>query len=217
MTLIKADNQPIDTRFGDATWLTDFITPNNPDVILKYQELTQGLTNTDDVFIALWEHVAVKPYVPLVAAKLMVGDKVLFQRDTWFFPAEAMKVGALNCANRAFLLTSLLKNHLRSPGDVYCIIGDLVLGDVGSHAWVEVRHQGRSYIMETTQPNIRYAMIPKELAGAYQAMVCFDEKSVYTVDRSVNIVEVLQADFALDPIKYLETYLCERCLEMEGA
>lgn len=212
MTLIKTDNQPIDTRFGDATWLTDFITPNNPDVILKYQELT----NSDDILIALWRYVAAKPYVPLVASKLVVGDRVLAQRDTWFFPAEAMKVGALNCANRAFLLASLLKNHLRSPGDVYCVIGDLVLGDVGSHAWVEVRVRGQTYIMETTQPNIRYAMIPKDLAGAYQAMVYFDEKSVYIVDRSVNIVEVLQADFALDPINYLETYLCERCLEMES-
>mgnify|MGYP001573059683 CR=1 FL=1 len=215
--LIRADNQPIDTRFGDATWITDFITPNNPDVILKYQELTEGLTNPDDIIIAIWQYVAMKPYVTLVASKLLVGGKVLVQEDTWFFPAEAMKVGALNCANKAFLLTSLLKNYMLKPGDVYCVVGDLTLGDVGSHAWVEVRRGGRLYIMETTQPNIRYALIPKELAKAYEAKLYFDEKTVYTVDNRVNIVEVLQADFALDPIQYLETYLCERCLELEGS
>lgn len=217
MLLLKADNQPIDTRFGDATWITDFVTPNNPDVILKYHELTQGLTSPDDIIISLWHYVASKPYVPLVPSKLLVGGKVLAQEDTWFFPAEAMKVGALNCANKAFLMTSLLKNYLRGPGDAYCVVGDLVLGDVGSHAWVEVRRGGKQYIIETTQANIRYALIPKEVAGAYEAKLYFDDKFVYRVDNSVNIAEVLQADFALDPIGYLETYLCERCLGLEGS
>ena len=214
--LIKADNQPVDTRFGDAIWITDFITPNNPDVILKYRELTKGLYDPDDIAIALWNYVANLPYVPSVSARLIAGGKQFKQHDTWFFPAEAMLVEKSNCANRSFILASLLKNYLTTPGEVYCVVGNLSLDGIGAHAWVQVNRGSRSYIMETTLPNLHFALIPTHLADAYMPKVYFDEKSVYTVDNTVSVAKVLESCFGLCAIDFLESYLCKKCLELEG-
>lgn len=214
--MLKADNQPIDTRFGDAAWITDFITPRNPDVILKYQELSQGLTDPSDIAISLWHYISHQPYVPLVAARLQAGGKTFRQKDTWFYPAESLQLGIGNCANKTFVLASMLKNQFRSPGEVYAVVGNIKLDGIGSHAWVEINRGGRSYIMETTQPNINSALIPTDLADAYVPKVYFDEKNVYTTGENVDVKQVFEAHFGVCALPFLKDYLCERCLSLPG-
>jgi len=214
--LLRADNQPIDTRFGDAAWITDFITPNNPDVILKYRALTQGLIDPNDIAYACWHYIANQPYVPLVASHLSAAGKTFRQSDTWFYPAESIQLGVGNCSNKSFVLASILKNYFKAPGEVYCVVGNLTLDGIGSHAWVEVNSRGRSIILESTQPNVTNALIPKHLAGAYEAKVYFDEKNVYTTDNKVSVRQVFQSHFGVCAVPFLKTYLCERCLSLEG-
>jgi hypothetical protein len=214
--LLRADNQPIDTRFGDAAWITDFITPDNPDVILKYQQLTEGLTDPNDIAYSCWYYISHQPYIPLISAKLTAAGKTFRQKDTWFYPAESIHIGKGNCANKSFVLTSLLKNRFKSPGEVYCAVGNVTLDGIGSHAWVQMNQGGRSYLLETTQPNITKALIPTDIAEAYEPMVYFDEKNVYTTGEKVSVRQVLQSHFGVCAVPFLQTYLCERCLSLEG-
>ncbi len=356
--LLKAENQPIDARVGnDAAWITDFITPNNPDVILKYRELTRGVVTPGDTAVALWHYVSHQPYVPLISARMSADGKTFKQKDTWFYPAESVHLGfgnclagdtkiltakdgqfeivrieqlsdfygrsvvsynweagkvelkpiiawfnngkrevikarfnngesisatpnhilfhngqelsfeqaisggadlhnvrfippprysikgqeiqgvfrapvydlevadnhnfmlangtlVHNCANKSFVLTSLLKNYFSAPGQVYCAVGNISLDGIGSHAWVELNNNGIPYILETTQPNISRALIPKYLASAYKGMVYFDQENVYTTDEKVSVAKVLSSHFGVCAIPFLETYLCERCLSL---
>jgi hypothetical protein len=85
-----------------------------------------------------------------------------------------------NCANKAFLLTSLLRNLISSE-DVYCVLGNLHDHDVGGHAWVQVQLDGAPYIMEATRPDIP-AFIPAEAASRYEAIHFFNDKEVWMVE-----------------------------------
>ncbi len=212
-TLIITDNQPIDARFGDSVWLTSFLTPDNPDVKLKYLEITDGLISTRDKIDALWSYVAAFKYKPIIASTLFVGNRKLHQNDTWFFPAEAMLLENLNCANRAFLLASLLKIELPASGQVYCVMG--VLSNSGSHAWVEAQIEGRIFILEATITDKVRAIIPAACLDIYESQVYFDEDKVYTVG-GVDAASVINSRFELKDIPFLENYLCEKCLVLEG-
>ncbi|KKN52929.1 hypothetical protein LCGC14_0607300 [marine sediment metagenome] len=213
-TLIVADNQPIDARFGDSIWLTSFITPNNPDVRLKYLEITQGILATNDKIDALWRYVAEFKYKPIISSTLSTPGRKLHQEDTWFFPAEAMLLANLNCANRAFLLTSLLKNELPVPGQVYSVFGELTHNGIGNHAWVQAQIEGRLYILEATITDKARAIIPASTLDIYKGKVYFDEETVYAVE-DVDVCSVINERFSVCAIPFLENYLCEKCLALE--
>ena len=214
-TLIVADNQPIDARFGDSVWLTSFITPGNPDVRLKYLEITDGITLTNDKIEAIWRYVAEFKYKPVISSTLSTPDRKFRQEDTWFFPAEAMLINNLNCANRAFLLTSLVKNELPVRGQVYCVMGVLSNNRVGNHAWVQAQIDGRIYILEATITDKARAIIPVDCLDIYKGQVYFDEETVYTTG-DVDVATVINTRFELKDIPFLENYLCEKCLALEG-
>ena len=214
-TLTIADNQPINARFGDSVWLTSFITPRNPDVRLKYLEVTNGLVSSNDRIAALWRYVAEFKYKAVIPSTLSTAGRTFRQDDTWFFPAEAMLLKNLNCANRAFLLTSLLKNELPVQAQVYCVMGQLSNNGAGSHAWVEAQIDGRLYILEATITDKAKAILPAACLDMYKAEVYFDEDMVYTAD-NVNVTAVINSRFELKDIPFLENYLCEKCLVLEG-
>jgi len=214
--LVKADDQPIQSRFGDSVWLTDYITPHNPDVMLKHQQLVRPGQVAEDATAKLWEYVVTLPYKPNIAAILKAGGQTIPQKDTWFFPAEVMQIRQSNCANRSFLMASLLKNILPAPGQVYCVLGHITVDGIGAHAWVEANIRGKRYIIETTQPKIPRVLMPAERAPDYQGIVYFDDNSVYTVTGGANIKEVLNAKFGVCAIPFLRQYLCDRCLGLEA-
>lgn len=212
--LIKADNQPISARFGDAVWITEFITPDNPDVRLKYEALVSRGQSPEEVATSLWRYVVMLPYTPAVPAIMKVGGRAVGQRDTWFFPREVIQFKKSNCANKSFLMTSLLKNYLPSPGQVFCTLG--VLNGIGNHAWVETNISGKRYIIETTQPRTPRVLIPAEQLDAYDPMVYFDETSVYATIPNMDVGRVVSSHFGVCAIPFLNDYLCQRCLELEG-
>ena len=212
--LIPADNQPIDSRFGDNIWVTDLITPENPDVMLRYLELTENLHTPEDKITALWRYVANLPYNETIRSKLIVNGYSFSQSDTWFYPAETMRIKKSNCANRSFLLASLLKNGLPAPGQVYCVAGNLAIDSIGAHAWVELNLHGRDFILETTQPNLGNPLLPVGALANYEAVVAFDENAVYTVYEGANVRNIINAHFGVCAIPFLEDYICEKCLRL---
>ena len=214
--MLRTDNQPVNARHGDMAWITDFITPRNPSVQLQYQALTSGLESFRDRVRALWGYVSSIPYKETIASQLWAGSHNFVQKDTWFYPAEEMVVGKGNCANKAFLMTSLLKNELPGPGQVFCVIGNLVLDRVGAHAWVEANIGGVQAVIETTTRRGDHAFVLKECAEAYQPMVYFDDQTVYKADGGVDVGMAVSMKFGLYPIPFLEEYLCRECLALEG-
>jgi hypothetical protein len=213
-SLKVVDNQPISARHGDSFWLTDFITPNNPSVKVKYKELVNNRASVNDRLTALWHYVARQPYRETIPSTLSVGGESIPQHDTWFFPAEAMSIPESNCANRTFLLASLIKNELPELGQVYGTMGYIILDGIGAHAWVTIDIPGGPYIIETTQPNLERAFIPLRDAAAYRPMLYFDESQVLSITPEQNPQEILNRPFGLCAVPFLEDYLCQRCVEL---
>lgn len=212
-----ADNQPISARWGGANWITDFVTPENPTVQLTYDKLAGGQTDPDAVTQSLWYFVSHQPYVPLMGSTLRAVGETDHQKDTWFFPSEAITLAKGNCANKSFVLASLMKNYFKAPGQVYVVVGNLHMGEIGAHAWVELNDASGSYIVETTQPNVEKYLIPTSLATAYEPKVYFDETSVFTAYYDTDVVDTLDQHFGVCAIPFLKDYLCEKCLSLEGA
>lgn len=207
-----ADNQPIISRpLGNAVWITSFITPNNPDVRLKYEELTEGLYSTEERITALWRYVANFHYNETVNSVTKAGRSTFRQPDTWFYPSETMQLDVSNCANRSFLLASLIKNEIP---DVYCSMGRLRLDGIGGHAWVKITMDGEDYILETTQPNIARAILPVSKVTAYEELLAFNDREVLTYSNE-SVELILNSRFGLCALDFLRDYLCERCLELE--
>ena len=215
MQLIMADNQPIAARWGeDAIWITDLITPKNPSVQLAYRELTKGITSQEARINALWYYVSHMPYKEAIATSFSAGGKTFKQKDTWLFPAETMIVRVSNCANRSFLLASLLKNEFEALGQVYCSIGQITLDGIGNHAWISLDIPGGPYIIETTQPNLDRAVISMNKATAYSPYLHFDESYVWTSIPNLNPRDFLENRFGVCAVPFLKDYLCQHCLEL---
>lgn len=88
--------------------------------------------------------------------------------------------GALvhNCANKSFLLTSLLRNFL-PPEEVFCVLGNLYNGKPGGHAWVEVRKNGQDYVLESTQPDT--PIVQASELDRYEEVHYFNDQSIFAV------------------------------------
>lgn len=210
--MYPADNQPISARWGGADWITDFCTPKNPTVQLQYRALTNGLSKDEDIINSVWYYISHQPYVPLMKSTLNSVGESKTNKDTWFFPSEAIVLAKGNCANKSFVTASILKNHFPTLGQVYVVVGDLHMGQVGAHAWVELNLPGGSYILETTQPAAGKALFPKARADAYEAKAYFDEQHVYTVKPQDSVNKIFEAHFGVCAIPFLKDYICEKCL-----
>lgn len=213
--LVLADSQAIDSRFGEAIWLTSFITPDNPEVMLKYQQITEGLMSSTERIFALWQYVASIPYRETIKAKITINGRTKRQSDCWLYPAEVIALAPVaNCANKSFLLTSLLMNEL-PPSDVRCVLGHISLDGIGAHAWVEVNIEGTYQILESTVTDPQKAMVPVHLATIYDPVIYFTDESVYNVIERENSEAILNERFGFCAIPYLSEYICERCLQLE--
>lgn len=101
-SLIAIDNQAIDaTWFGEARWLTDFITPDALEVQDLFQQITEGIESSRDRILACWEWVANKiKYVRFVTGKTWIAGKTSVQNDLWLEPTTTIQVGKGNCLSR---------------------------------------------------------------------------------------------------------------------
>ena len=198
---VKINDQPIaSTFFGQGKWLTEFITPNNGDIQLLSQQLTETVKEKEVKARACWYWVAhnVK-YVPFVKARLEVEGKVSQQKDFWGDPSLTIHTRIGNCANKAFLLTSLLRNFI-DEDNVKCVLGNLCQnGHCGGHAWVEVQGADGTYIMESTREDIP-TFIPATGLSSYDPVIYFNDKSVEAVSGKTLLIpfSAVYADWLSD-------------------
>lgn len=179
---LPMDDQPISSRFfGESKWLSEFITPDNLEVTVLYNNLTDGMTTDREIAIACWEWVAHNVrYKPFIKGTLIIEGKRQTQFDLWCDPSLTICTRIGNCANKAFLLASLLRRNF-SENRVYCVLGNLINGSgSGGHAWVQLTLDGQEYIMETTRNDIP-ALIEASSTKRYQCVHFFNDKEMYFV------------------------------------
>ena len=178
--VIITDDQPMAAGFfGEGRWLTDFITPEAIDVQTEHDRLTEGLRTIDEKIAALQQWVVNEiKYTPLVKGRLIIEGHSSFQPDLWSSPAITARVKVGNCANKAFLLASLLRNDL-APNQVYCVLGNLHNGHTGGHAWVQVRLDGLDYILE---PTMVRDLVLADVAERYEMVHLFNDQEAYFVE-----------------------------------
>jgi transglutaminase-like putative cysteine protease len=179
--MIKTDNQPIDASFfGAGNWLTEFVDADNLEIQTLHQAITREITSQQDRLIALRDWVASQVrYVKTVHGRIWIEGMESAQNDLWNPPALTARAKVGNCANKSFLLASLLRQEL-PPEQVYVVLGNLYNGHAGGHAWVQVNITGGPYIMESTRydaPPLVYV----ENAKRYETIHLFNDQEVLTV------------------------------------
>jgi len=211
---IRCDNQPIGgehsaaTLFGETRLLTSWITPDAIDVQDKYNQLTSGLNSIEDKILACLRFVANFPYKRFVRVDTRVGNKTFTQRDAWLEPSQAMYSPYLNCANRTYLLASLLRQELPSE-NIWACLGNLNTNGQDGHAWTYVKLD-RDYILETTNPKVRDKLIPIETVGnIYEDIVYVNDVGVRAIPER-KIREPFSACYNCLPFlsDYLDRQLC---------
>lgn len=180
---IPIDDQAIAaTFFDEGRWLTDFITPEALEVKGLHKKLADGFDDIEDKLLACWDWVANRvKYVRFVKATMQVNGHISRQSDYWQTPSQVIRTRVGNCANKAFLLCSLLRNDLAAD-KVQVVLGNLHQGgNEGGHAWVEVSLNSHSHIMEATRGDMR-PMISTEVADIYEPVIYFSDKDVSAVE-----------------------------------
>jgi len=176
------DDQPISaTFFGEGKWLTDFITPKAIDVQELHDSLTQKAVALEDRIARLHQWVGNQVrYKRFIRGKMIIEGKTSVQNDLWNLPSVTARLRVGNCANKSFLLTSLLRNEL-SPSQVYCVLGNLYNGKAGGHAWVQVKYDDDEYIIESTRADVPL-LVPVGAAPRYEAVHLFNDEEAYAIE-----------------------------------
>jgi transglutaminase-like putative cysteine protease len=177
---VPIDDQPIAASFfGEGKWLSDYITPEQPDIQTLYADITRGYTSVEDKAVACWNWVANKVrYKPFVTASINVDGKSSYQGDYWQTPSMCLRTKVGNCANKAFLLTSLLRNEVPET-QIYCVLGNLYNGRASGHSWVEITLNGKDYVLEATRNDV--PMVESTLVDRYEPVHYFNDKIVMGV------------------------------------
>ena len=175
------DDQPIAaTFFGEGTWLTDFITPEALDVQELHANLTENINTIEERIAALHGWVASLKYKKFVRGTLKIEGKVSYQNDLWNSPSITSRIKVGNCANKSFLLASLIRRELPANA-VHCVLGNLYNGTIGGHAWVQVQLRGDDYIVESTREDAP-VLVPASIAHRYEEVHLFNDQEVYAIE-----------------------------------
>ncbi len=181
--LVAMDNQPISASFFDeGKWLSEFVTPGNLEVQRAFSGITAGIASQRDRIIALWQWVAHEVrYKSFIGGRVSIEGRESAKSDIWNEPGLTARVRVGNCANKAFLLTSLLRNQL-SDSEVHCVMGNLTepSGEKAGHAWVKVQMPDGEFIMESTRADIE-PFICLECDSRYEAVHVFNDKEMFAV------------------------------------
>jgi len=168
------------TLFGESKWLVEWITPNDLSVQEKYEQLTSGLSSLEDKIMACLRYVCDFPYTRFVKVETRVDGRRFVQNDAWLPPAQAMQTPKINCANRTFLLASLLRQEM-PPEDVWVVMGNLNVDGQDGHAWPMAKLYGQQYMLEPTNARVKARLIPIDLASMYEDVLYFNDLEVRAI------------------------------------
>ena len=92
MNAIEIDDQPISaTFFGEGKWLSDFITPDEPDIVMLHKQLASGI-DKGDAIVSCWDWVANEvKYKNFIQAEIRIEGRTSYQDDFWQSPSVCSK------------------------------------------------------------------------------------------------------------------------------
>jgi len=201
--IIPIDDQPIAaTFFGEGKWLTEFITPDALEVKTLYDKITKNRDTVEGRIDACHAWVASQvKYKQFISGTIEIEGKKSRQTDLWMNPSMVILTQVGNCANKSFLLASLLRNTL-PPTQVHTVLGNLYNGKPGGHAWVEVRLNERDYVSETTRPDVP-ALVMASIADRYEPVHYFNDKEAYAIEGRT-VMEPFQNYYSTWLVDYLD-------------
>ena len=174
------DDQPISARFfGEGKYLTEFITPKNLQVQDQTKLITAGITSLDDRIAACQVYVGKMKYRPYIGGTINIAGHISQVKDLWCDPSTVIMTGIGNCANKSFLLTSMLRTFM-DPTAVNCVLGNLYNGHASGHAWVMANVSGVDYVLEATRPDV--PPIQVDVADRYEAVHIFNDQQVAAIE-----------------------------------
>jgi hypothetical protein len=180
MSIKVIDDQPIAARFfNESRWLTEFITPNNLEVQEQTKLITAGLNNIEDKINACQIYVGQLKYKPFIKGSLNIGGQISTSEDLWCDPSTIIKTKVGNCANKSFLLTSMLRTFMPAS-DVHCVLGNLYNGHQSGHGWVQARFNDNNYLLEATRPDVPPILVID--AKRYEAVHLFNDQTVMAIE-----------------------------------
>ncbi len=204
--VVAMEDQPIDaTWFREGRWLTEFVTPDAMEVEELYKELVKGLDDRIERIKAIhqWVGGEVK-YKPYIKSTLIIDGRMSTNKDCWLRPSITRRVKVGNCANKAFLLVSLLRQEM-TPGDVHVVLGNLhTEKSIGGHAWAQVNLEERPYVIECTRDDVA-ALIPQgQTTDRYEPILFFNDKSAYAISTKEIMEPFAVTGYALWLKEYLD-------------
>jgi len=199
----STDDQPIQASIlKERRLLTSWITPDSLEIQTKYEQITKGLNSTEDKVKACLRFASDIPYTQFVRVSANVAGKTFVENDCWLQPSEAIFSPRINCANKTYLLASLLRQELPAES-VWACLGNLNTDGQNGHAFGYIRLD-RDYILETTNPSVRDKFIPTETAGIYEDVIYFNDLGVRAIPEK-QVREPLSACYNCIP--FLTDYL----------
>jgi len=183
MAELLVNDQPVAAGFfGEGRWLTEYVTPEAMDVVGLHDSLFKDVFSLEDNIRVMWDWVANEvKYVEFVRARIEVNGKVSRQNDFWQMPSQLISTKVGNCANKAFLLASLLRNDLEAE-NCRVVFGNLYQnGTPGGHAWVETKLNGQWEILESTRGDMN-PLVPASVAEIYEPVMYFNDQSVSAIE-----------------------------------
>jgi len=183
MLELLVNDQPVAVGFFDeGRWLTEYVTPEALDVSALHDSLFKASFALEDNIRLMWDWVANEvKYVEFVRARIEINGKVSRQNDFWQMPSQLIQTQVGNCANKAFLLASLIRKDLGAE-DVRVVFGNLYQdGEPGGHAWVETRLNGQWEILESTRGDM-IPLVPASVADIYEPVMYFNDKMVSAIE-----------------------------------
>ena len=205
MSVVAMNDQPIDaTWFREGRWLTEFVTPDAMEVEELYKELVAGIDDKIERITAIHEWVGREvKYKPFIKSTLIIEGRMSTNRDCWLRPSITRRVKIGNCANKAFLVVSLLRQEI-SPGDVHVVLGNLHTDKgAGGHAWAQVNIEERPYIIECTREDVP-ALVPQgQTTDRYEPILFFNDKSAYAISQK----EIMEPFAVTGYAMWLKEYL----------
>ena len=184
-------------RFGDKYWITDFVTPNNPDIELVVKGFDAG--NNDGLVSQVASYIRDGFQYPLFGNLPSADGKILrynrrrlfsvkyrwkvYRYYVWAFPAEVIQSKLGYCAETANLCVSLLRTReldsWNALGEVRASKDNTLLG---YHSWVICRYQGEPYILEST-------IHKKGVNNLVKVSSAYDKYSAWAMTRDLYYVE----------------------------
>lgn len=183
---IPCPNQPIGgehssaTLFGESRWLTEWVTPDDLTIQEKYEQITAGLLSPEDKILACFKYVCDFPYTRFIRVETRVDGRRFVQNDAWLLPSQTISAPKLNCANRALLLASLLRQEM-PPDDVWVVMGNVNVDGQDGHAWNMVKLAGQEYLLEPTNARAKANLIPIDFASTYEDVLYFNDLEVKAI------------------------------------